>query len=95
MLGLMRLATSGTYGPMAAILSEMFPPQVRYTGISLAYQGAGAIFGGLSPLVATALVAGAGGAAWPAVALLVGMCALSVVCLAVAPRHRDPVPTTV
>ncbi|MEU6723305.1 MFS transporter [Nonomuraea wenchangensis] len=95
LLGLMRLATSGTYGPMAAILSEMFPPQVRYTGISLAYQGAGAIFGGLSPLVATALVAGAGGAAWPAVALLVGMCALSVVCLAVAPRHRDRVPAPV
>jgi metabolite-proton symporter len=92
LLGLMRLATSGTYGPMAAILAEMFPPQVRYTGISLAYQGAGAIFGGLSPLAATALVAAYGGAAWPAVALLVGMCVLSVVCLAVAPRHRDRVP---
>ncbi|MGV9385713.1 MFS transporter [Nonomuraea sp. NPDC003707] len=92
MLGVMRLATSGTYGPMAAILSEMFPPQVRYTGISLAYQGAGAIFGGLSPLAATALVGAYGGAAWPAVALLVAMCALSVLCLAVAPRHRDHVP---
>ncbi|MEV4017718.1 MFS transporter [Nonomuraea angiospora] len=92
MLGVMRLATSGTYGPMAAILSEMFPPQVRYTGISLAYQGAGAIFGGLSPLAATALVGAYGGAAWPAVALLVAMCALSVLCLAVAPRHRDRVP---
>ncbi|MEV6037442.1 MFS transporter [Nonomuraea sp. NPDC052116] len=92
MLGVMRLATSGTYGPMAAILSEMFPPQVRYTGISLAYQGAGAIFGGLSPLAATALVGAYGGAAWPAVALLVAMCALSVLCLAVAPRHRDHAP---
>ncbi|MFG1943885.1 MFS transporter [Nonomuraea sp. NPDC048826] len=90
MLGLMRLATSGTYGPMAAILSEMFPPQVRYTGISLAYQGAGAVFGGLSPIVATALVGAAGGAAWPAVAMLVGMCVLSAICLAVAPRYRDP-----
>ncbi|NJP91681.1 MHS family MFS transporter [Nonomuraea sp. FMUSA5-5] len=97
LLGLMRLATSGTYGPMAAILAEMFPPQVRYTGISLAYQGAGAIFGGLSPLAATALVGAYGGAAWPAVALLVGMCVLSVICLAVAPRHRDrkPVPSTI
>ncbi|MEV4100354.1 MFS transporter [Nonomuraea sp. NPDC049649] len=93
MLGLMRLATSGTYGPMAAILSEMFPAQVRYTGISLAYQGAGAIFGGLSPLVATALVGAAGGAAWPAVGLLIGMCALSAICLSVAPRFRDPAPT--
>ncbi|GAA3204021.1 MFS transporter [Nonomuraea roseoviolacea] len=92
MLALMRLATSGTYGPMAAILAEMFPPRVRYTGISLAYQGAGAIFGGLSPLVATALVGAADGAAWPAVALLAGMCVLSVVCLAVAPRHLDRAP---
>ncbi|MGW3349562.1 MFS transporter [Nonomuraea rubra] len=95
LLGLMRLVTSGTYGPMAAILAEMFPPSVRYTGISLAYQGAGAIFGGLSPLVATALVAAYGGAAWPAVALLVGMCVLSVICLAVAPRHRDRVPSVI
>lgn len=89
MLGLMRLAMSATYGPMATLLAEMFPPNVRYTGMSLAYQVAGAIFGGLSPLAATALVQAYGGGPAPAIALLVGMCLLSIVCLALAPRHRD------
>ncbi|MBE3010988.1 MHS family MFS transporter [Microbispora sp. NEAU-D428] len=89
MLGLMRLAMSATYGPMATLLAEMFPPNVRYTGMSLAYQVAGAIFGGLSPLAATALVKAGGGGPAPAIGLLIGMCLLSVVCLAVAPRHRD------
>ncbi len=49
----MRLVLAATYGPIAAVLSQMFRPQARYTSISLAYQGAGALFGGLSPLVST------------------------------------------
>ena len=43
----MRLVLAAAYGPIAAVLSQMFKPQARYTSISLAYQGAGAIFGGV------------------------------------------------
>lgn len=40
---------------LAAVMAEQFPPEVRTAGISLPYGVAVAIFGGLSPLVATAL----------------------------------------
>jgi MFS family permease len=44
------------FGPLAALFSEMFPANVRYSGASLGYQ-IGAIFGGaLAPLVATTLL---------------------------------------
>ena len=84
----MRLVLAATYGPIAAVLSQMFKPQARYTSISLAYQGAGAIFGGLSPLVST-LMYKATGSIWPVIALLIGMCILSIVCLLFAPQHVD------
>jgi len=42
-------------GPQAAFFAELFNTDVRYSGVSLAYQG-GAIFGGgIAPLIATAL----------------------------------------
>ncbi|MFC9836654.1 MFS transporter [Rhodococcus sp. NPDC127530] len=86
----MRLVLAATYGPIAAVLSQMFRPQARYTSISLAYQGAGAIFGGLSPLVST-LMYRATGSVWPVIGLLIGMCAVSILCLLVAPQHVDHV----
>ena len=44
------------YGPQASFLSEMFSTRVRYSGASLGYQLASIFAGGLSPLVATALL---------------------------------------
>jgi MFS family permease len=42
-------------GPQAAFFAELFSTDVRYSGVSLAYQG-GAIFGGgIAPMIATAL----------------------------------------
>ncbi|MBB1624323.1 MFS transporter [Achromobacter sp. UMC71] len=49
------------YGPEGTLFSSQFPAQVRYTGISLAVQVSGAIGGGLAPIVATWLLARAGG----------------------------------
>ncbi|WP_051580151.1 MFS transporter [Pseudonocardia acaciae] len=90
-LAVMRLVLAATYGPIAAVLAQMFPPAARYTSISLSYQVAGAIFGGFSPLVCTALLAAFGGIA-PVVALLVLMCLVSIGCLVGAPRFHDPAP---
>lgn len=50
------------YGPMGAFLAELFTTGTRYTGASLGYQVAGAIGGGFGPLIATSLLAAAGGA---------------------------------
>lgn len=43
-------------GPVPAMLVEMFPTSVRFTGMSLAYNLSAAIFGGTTPIVATWLV---------------------------------------
>ncbi|MVM36873.1 MFS transporter [Spirosoma sp. HMF3257] len=45
------------YGPVAAFLVELFPTRIRYTSMSLPYHIGNGIFGGLTPFIATALVA--------------------------------------
>jgi len=48
------------YGPIAAFLVEMFPTKIRYTSMSLPYHIGNGWFGGMLPLLATALVAATG-----------------------------------
>jgi len=48
------------YGPIAAYLVEMFPARIRYTSMSLPYHLGNGWFGGMLPLVATAMVAASG-----------------------------------
>jgi hypothetical protein len=43
------------YGPLGAWLPSLYPARVRYTGVSLAFNLAGIIGGGLTPVVAQAL----------------------------------------
>lgn len=52
------VAQSMMYGPLGALLTEMFGTRVRYTGASLGYQGATLIGAGFSPMIAGSLVAG-------------------------------------
>ena len=45
-----------SYGPQAALYAEMFPAQVRYSGVSIGY-ALGAILGGaFAPLIAQLLL---------------------------------------
>jgi hypothetical protein len=48
------------YGPIAAFLVEMFPTKIRYTSMSLPYHIGNGWFGGMLPLLATAIVAATG-----------------------------------
>ncbi|MFZ4575890.1 MAG: MFS transporter, partial [Phycisphaerales bacterium] len=41
------------YGPIAALLVEMFPTRIRYTSMSLPYHIGNGVFGGLVPFAAT------------------------------------------
>jgi MFS family permease len=43
------------YGPIAAFLVELFPGRVRYTSLSLPYHIGNGVFGGLVPLIGTAI----------------------------------------
>jgi MFS family permease len=42
-----------TYGPLGAVLAQMFPTPVRYTGASLAFNMAGIFGASLAPYLAT------------------------------------------
>jgi len=48
------------YGPIAAFLVELFPTSIRYTSMSLPYHIGNGWFGGMLPLLATAIVASTG-----------------------------------
>jgi MHS family shikimate/dehydroshikimate transporter-like MFS transporter len=70
-------ANGAFLGILGISLAEMFPIRLRYSGISLAYQAAGILGGGLAPLVATSLVAGSHGDTWPLATYLVIAAAIS------------------
>lgn len=57
---IMMIYVTMVYGPIAAFLVEMFPTKIRYTSMSLPYHIGNGWFGGLLPLLATAMVASAG-----------------------------------
>jgi len=51
-----------TYGPVAALLAEMFPPQIRYSSMSIPYHIGAGYLGGFLPLIAGYIVATTGNA---------------------------------
>jgi hypothetical protein len=59
-LVIMVIYVTMVYGPIAAFLVELFPTRIRYTSMSLPYHIGNGWFGGVLPLVATAVVASTG-----------------------------------
>ena len=69
--GLFSIGLGLTYGPQAALYSELFPASVRFSGVSISY-AIGAIVGGaFAPTIAQALVQATGGTTAVAVYLLI------------------------
>jgi len=60
LLLIMVIYVTMVYGPIAAFLVELFPTRIRYTSMSLPYHIGNGWFGGMLPLLATALVAWSG-----------------------------------
>jgi MFS family permease len=59
-LWIMVIYVTMVYGPIAAFLVELFPTRIRYTSMSFPYHIGNGWFGGMLPLLATAMVAKAG-----------------------------------
>ncbi|QGN53322.1 MFS transporter [Novosphingobium sp. Gsoil 351] len=59
LLVLMALSAA-TYGSVAALLAEMFPPRVRYSSMSIPYHIGAGYFGGFLPFIAAYIVAKTG-----------------------------------
>ena len=54
------LLVTMVYGPIAALLVELFPARIRYTALSLPYHIGNGWFGGFLPTIAFAMVAATG-----------------------------------
>ncbi len=83
-------AYPAVYGPQAALFSSLFPPRVRYTGISFCYQFSGVFASGLTPLIATYLLSYGGGAPWYICGYVVLTAGISLVSVLAMPRPDAP-----
>ncbi len=79
------------HGPVAAFYTEMYDASVRYSGATLGQQ-VGILFGGgLSPLIATALLKQFGGATWPICLYVIALVLIAFVCVPLlGERRKNP-----
>ncbi|AMG46773.1 MFS transporter [Achromobacter ruhlandii] len=78
-IGVAVLFMGAYYAVIAGFVSDSFPTAIRYTGISMAYQLSGAIFGGLTPMLGTVLAENFKGQWWPLAVLFSVISLLSLV----------------
>jgi metabolite-proton symporter len=82
-------------GILSSFWSELFDTRVRYTGVSFAYQFSGILASGLTPLIATWLLAAGGGRPWFLGAYMMGAALVTVISLFALPetyrKDIDPV----
>ncbi|MDL5159754.1 MFS transporter [Actinomycetospora termitidis] len=80
------VGNSAVYAPQPAYFSELFEPEVRYSGASIGAQGASVFAGGLAPVIATALLDATGGFDW----IAVYMSAMVLITIVTAFLSPDP-----
>lgn len=78
-----------TFGPMGAILPELFPTNVRYTGSAIAYNVSSILGAALAPIVAVALWAAADGQPWLVGVYLTGASILTFIALVLSKETKD------
>ena len=83
-----------SYGPQAALYAEMFPADIRYSGVSIGY-AIGAILGGaFAPMIAE-LVFGKTGQIWTVGLYIVVVCIISLIAVSLVKTKNDvPLNTT-
>ncbi|CUI63423.1 MFS transporter [Achromobacter xylosoxidans] len=86
-IGVAVLFMGAYYAVIAGFVSDSFPTAIRYTGISMAYQLSGAIFGGLTPMLGTVLAENFKGQWWPLAVLFSVISLLSLVSVLALGAH--------
>jgi MFS family permease len=71
------------YAPQPALMAEMFPTRMRYSGVSLGYQVTAIVAGSLAPIIAVKLLADFGSSV-PIAIYLAGACVVTLIALAFA-----------
>lgn len=73
-------------GAESTLFAELFDTDVRYTGMSLVFQGSGIWASGLTPVILTGLLALGSGSPWLAAGYLAVTAVISLVAVVVMPR---------
>ncbi|GLY64900.1 MFS transporter [Amycolatopsis taiwanensis] len=89
LMGLVKVWYSG---PLGALMAEIFPVRTRSTGLSIGYNIGVAIFGGLTPLVVTWLIAVTGSKLAPGFWIMT-LAAVSTISILLAGRYVSSAPT--
>lgn len=72
------VALSPSLGVLATVMADLFPTEVRYSGLSLAYSTPVSLFGGFTPLILTGII-GASGNPLSAGVYLAGTAVISLI----------------
>ncbi len=78
-----------TFGPMAAVLPELFPTNVRYTGSAISYNVASILGAAVAPFIAVALWTAAEGSPALVGVYLSAMSVLTLIALLLTPETRN------
>lgn len=79
---------SGFYGVIAGFLSRTFPVRIRYTGISMSYQGCAAIFGSIIPMVGAYIIYEYNINWYPLAVFYCSLALISIFCIYLLGRRR-------
>lgn len=82
------LGHAAVYSVLPAFYCELFPTEVRYTGISVGYQTAAILLAGFTPVIASTLVLWAGDT-WPLVVIIVITTAIAATAVAAAKESKN------
>ncbi|WP_108460544.1 MFS transporter [Devosia naphthalenivorans] len=78
-----------TFGPMGALLPELFPANVRYTGSGISYNVSSILGAAVAPFVAVALWSWGGGSPFWVGVYLTAMAAITLVALLLGRETKD------
>lgn len=77
------------YAAQAALLVDLFPARLRFTGIALARETSAVVSGGIAPFIATALLIAFDGQSWPIAVYVAAMCSITVIALLMYREDRS------
>lgn len=66
------MAVGAYFGPIPALMAESFPTMIRYSAVTITTNISGPLFGGVTPMIVTYLIAVTGSALVPAYYLVTG-----------------------
>ncbi|MEU3901030.1 MFS transporter [Streptomyces sp. NPDC045251] len=78
-----------TFGPMGALLPELFPTSVRYTGSGISYNVSSILGAAVAPFIAVALWEAGDGSPWLVGVYLSAMAVLTLVALLLGKETKD------